>query len=83
MAHFFEGGAARRGVALMGQIRLLVLGAGGHGRSVAEAALLSGLFTVVGVWTMLYGLVKGRWAYLCWAQWPAWPNTGASLTRPS
>jgi sugar O-acyltransferase (sialic acid O-acetyltransferase NeuD family) len=32
----------------MGKIRLLVVGAGGHGRSVAEAAQLSGLFSVVG-----------------------------------
>ena len=32
----------------MGRLRLLVVGAGGHGRSVAEAAQLSGLFTVVG-----------------------------------
>lgn len=32
----------------MAKIRLLVLGAGGHGRSVAEAAELSGQFDVVG-----------------------------------
>jgi sugar O-acyltransferase (sialic acid O-acetyltransferase NeuD family) len=32
----------------MGKTRLLVIGAGGHGRSVAEAANLSGLFAVVG-----------------------------------
>jgi sugar O-acyltransferase (sialic acid O-acetyltransferase NeuD family) len=32
----------------MSKARLLVVGAGGHGRSVAEAAQLSGLFTVVG-----------------------------------
>jgi sugar O-acyltransferase (sialic acid O-acetyltransferase NeuD family) len=32
----------------MGKTRLLVVGAGGHGRAVAEAAQLSGLFTVVG-----------------------------------
>ena len=32
----------------MAKIRLLVVGAGGHGRSVAEAAELSGLFKVVG-----------------------------------
>lgn len=32
----------------MGRIRLLVVGAGGHGRSVAEAAELSGQFEVVG-----------------------------------
>lgn len=32
----------------MNKIRLLVVGAGGHGRSVAEAAKLSGQFTVLG-----------------------------------
>ena len=31
----------------MSKIRLLVVGAGGHGRSVAEAAELSGQFEVV------------------------------------
>lgn len=48
MAHLFEGGAARWGFALMVKTLLLVLGAGGHGRSVAEAAELSGQFEVVG-----------------------------------
>ena len=33
----------------MTKIRLLVVGAGGHGRSVAEAAELSGRFEVVGL----------------------------------
>jgi FlaA1/EpsC-like NDP-sugar epimerase len=33
----------------MTKIRLLVVGAGGHGRSVAEAAELSGQFEVVGL----------------------------------
>ena len=33
----------------MSQIRLLVVGAGGHGRSVVEAAELSGQFDVVGL----------------------------------
>lgn len=47
MAHLFEGGESRWGVALMAKTRLLVLGAGGHGRSVAEAAELSGQLTVV------------------------------------
>jgi FlaA1/EpsC-like NDP-sugar epimerase len=32
----------------MSKIRLLVVGAGGHGRAVAEAAELSGQFEVVG-----------------------------------
>lgn len=32
----------------MAKARLLVVGAGGHGRSVAEAAELSGQFEVVG-----------------------------------
>jgi sugar O-acyltransferase (sialic acid O-acetyltransferase NeuD family) len=32
----------------MGKARLLIVGAGGHGRSVAEAAELSGMFDVVG-----------------------------------
>jgi sugar O-acyltransferase (sialic acid O-acetyltransferase NeuD family) len=32
----------------MGKTRLLVLGAGGHGRSIAEAAELTGVFQVVG-----------------------------------
>ncbi|SFE68384.1 acetyltransferase [Paracidovorax wautersii] len=32
----------------MTKIRLLVIGAGGHGRSVAEAAHLSGMFDVIG-----------------------------------
>lgn len=48
MAHLLESGAARWGIALMGKIRLLVVGAGGHGRSVAEVAKLSGQFEVVG-----------------------------------
>ena len=39
---------ARWGFALMNKTRLLIVGAGGHGRSVAEAAELSGLFEVVG-----------------------------------
>jgi plasmid maintenance system killer protein len=46
VAHLFEGGAARWGVALRAKTRLLVVGAGGHGRSVAEAAELSGQFHV-------------------------------------
>lgn len=33
----------------MVKTRLLVVGAGGHGRSVAEAAELSGMFEVVGL----------------------------------
>lgn len=48
MAHFFEGSATRWGVPLMPKKRLLVVGAGGHGRSVAEAAILSDQFEVVG-----------------------------------
>ena len=48
MAHLFEGGATRWGVALIAKSRLLVVGAGGHGRLVAEAAELSGQFEVVG-----------------------------------
>ena len=36
------------GVTLMGKIRLLVVGAGGHGRQVAEAAELSGMFELAG-----------------------------------
>lgn len=36
------------GDTLMGKIRLLVVGAGGHGRQVAEAAELSGMFEVAG-----------------------------------
>lgn len=37
-----------KGDTLMGKIRLLVVGAGGHGRAVAEAAELSGVFEIVG-----------------------------------
>jgi sugar O-acyltransferase (sialic acid O-acetyltransferase NeuD family) len=48
MAHLFEGGAARWGVALMNKARLLVVSAGGHGRSVAGVAEMSGQFEVVG-----------------------------------
>lgn len=43
-----QGVKARWGVALMRKALLLVVGAGGHGRSTAEAAELSGLFKVVG-----------------------------------
>ena len=43
-----QGVRERRGVALMGKPRLLVVGAGGYGHSIAEAAELSGLFKVVG-----------------------------------
>lgn len=48
MAHLFEGGTTRWGVALMSKTRLFVVRAGGHGRSIAEAAELSGQFEVVG-----------------------------------
>jgi sugar O-acyltransferase (sialic acid O-acetyltransferase NeuD family) len=54
MANFCQGTAARRGVALIGleQIkqkpRLLIIGAGGHGRSVAEAVLMADEFNLVG-----------------------------------
>ena len=48
MDDLFEGGSARWGIALIAKTRLLVVGAGGHGRSVAEAADLSGQFEVVG-----------------------------------
>ncbi len=54
MADLCEGAAARWGVALTGvdvvmaKPRLLVVGAGGHGRSVAEAVLMSGDFDLVG-----------------------------------
>ncbi len=54
MVDLCEGAAARWGVALTGvdvvmaKPRLLVVGAGGHGRSVAEAVLMSGDFDLVG-----------------------------------
>ncbi len=54
MADLCEGDAARWGDALTGvdvvvyRPRLLVVGAGGHGRSVAEAVLVSGDFELVG-----------------------------------
>ncbi len=54
MADLCEGVAARWGVALTGvdvvvnKPRLLVVGAGGHGRSLAEAVLMSGDFDLVG-----------------------------------
>lgn len=49
-----EGGSSRWGVALTealkttGQPCLLIVGAGGHGRSVAEAVLMAGQFNLVG-----------------------------------
>ena len=46
MAHFCEGGAPRWGVTL--KRRLLIVGAGGHGRSVAEAVLAAGEFELAG-----------------------------------
>ncbi len=46
MADLCQGRAARRGIALMQ--RLLIIGAGGHGRSVLEAVAAVGEFTVVG-----------------------------------
>ena len=46
MADLPKGRAPRRSVALTR--RLLIVGAGGHGRSVAEAALESGAYEVVG-----------------------------------
>jgi FlaA1/EpsC-like NDP-sugar epimerase len=54
VADFCEGAAARWGISLTGldvvmtKPRLLVVGAGGHGRSVAEAVLMSGDFDLVG-----------------------------------
>ena len=54
MADLCEGAAARRGISLTGvdvemtKPRLLVVGAGGHGRSVAEAVLMLGDFDLVG-----------------------------------
>jgi sugar O-acyltransferase (sialic acid O-acetyltransferase NeuD family) len=54
VADLCEGASARWGVALIGvdhladKPRLLVVGAGGHGRSVAEAVLMSGDFDLVG-----------------------------------
>jgi sugar O-acyltransferase (sialic acid O-acetyltransferase NeuD family) len=57
-AHFVDdlckGASPRWGVALTGvdvsvaKPRLLIVGAGGHGRSVAEAVLMSGVFDLVG-----------------------------------
>lgn len=48
MDDLFEGGPARWGVALTPKTKLLIIGAGGHGQSVVEAAELSGQFEVVG-----------------------------------
>ena len=48
MAYRLEGNKAGWSVTLIAKTRLLVVGAGGHGRSVGEAAELSGQFTVVG-----------------------------------
>ena len=54
MADLCEGGSARWGVALTdaqqlsGKPRLLIVGAGGHGRSVAEAVLMADHFSLVG-----------------------------------
>ena len=48
MDDLFEGGSARWGVALKVRTKLLIVGAGGHGQSVAEAAELSGQFEVIG-----------------------------------
>lgn len=48
MDDLFKGGAARWGVTLMVKTKLLIIGAGGHGQSVAEAAELTGQFEVVG-----------------------------------
>lgn len=54
MADLCEGGSARWGVALTdarqvsGKPRLLIVGAGGHGRSVAEAVLMADQFRLVG-----------------------------------
>ena len=43
------------------KIRLLVVGAGGHGRSVVEAAELSGQFEVVGLLDDSLPLVTVLW----------------------
>ena len=54
MADLCEGGSARWSVALSevqqvsGKPRLLIVGAGGHGRSVAEAVLMADQFNLVG-----------------------------------
>lgn len=54
MADLCEGGSTRWGVALTdtqkvsGKPRLLIVGAGGHGRSVAEAVLMADHFRLVG-----------------------------------
>ena len=54
MADLCEGGSARWGVTLTdeletsGKPRLLIVGAGGHGRSVAEAVLMADQFNLLG-----------------------------------
>lgn len=48
MADLRQGAEAGWGVALIGKAKLLVVGAGGHGRSVAEAAELAGGFEIIG-----------------------------------
>jgi FlaA1/EpsC-like NDP-sugar epimerase len=54
VADLCEGGSARWGVALTdaqqlsGKPRLLIVGAGGHGRSVAEAVLMADQFNLLG-----------------------------------
>ena len=45
----------------MSKIRLLVVGAGGHGCSLVEAAKLSGQFEVVDYWMIRYLLETALW----------------------
>lgn len=48
MDDIFESGPARWGFALRAKTKLLIIGAGGHGKSVAEAVLLANHFNIVG-----------------------------------
>lgn len=72
MADLYQGSAQRRSDALMKC--LLIVGAGGHGRSVAEAALATGNFDTLGFVDDAAQTVSQVWDY------PVWGTT-ADLTR--
>lgn len=59
VADLFEGHQAGRSVAL--KRRLVIFGAGGHGRSVAEAVMASGEFQIVGFLDDAYPAVRQVW----------------------
>lgn len=65
-------GSARRGVTLMK--RLVIVGAEGHGRSVAEAVLACGEFVVAGFLDDVFRELGRLWEVPVLSGFPCWPR---------